>query len=753
MINPPLAHSPRKGTKARNFTDAIDPQTYKKHIDAVCERANTNAERATLYFKGDVAAFLDTVNAAAIYHDLGKLDQQNQAVLSAIAGGGLPVPHEDAGVTALLQLKRNEAAALVLAHHAGLFDAEKETAKKTRAFRDVRSKPSVSDTVADHVDGLLSSYCALHAQAGMTLLQQQNKMPLHKDGFSRRIALSCLVDADHGDTAQNYRNEVLVEAVAPRWEERLTALNIYVKSLQKQPPEPRDALRDEVYTVCRDAPMDGAVRSCDAAVGSGKTTAVMGHLLRAAQERGLRHIIVVLPFTNIIKQSVEIYRKALTLPDERPEDVVAEHHHRADFGSIEVRQLATLWRAPIIVTTAVQFFETLASHHPARLRKLHELPGSAVFVDKVHNALPAHLWGQVWLWLETWTQQWGGYLVLASGSLPRFWGIPEMEELIGTSKHVPDLLTDDLRNRLNAAEQTRIRYRQIEKPLSIDGLLNKVQEEPGPRLVILNTVQSAAVVAEALRGRGQHTMHLSTALAPQDRDRIVERVLARLHSSFTDWTLIATSCVEAGMNFSFRSGFRERATTSSLIQVGGRVSRGQEFDDACVWDFLIEDNLITANPDLKLARKVLKGLLESDEVNVLPPGELAKIAMQRELTEGDLERARELIQLERLMRYPCVSQEGKVIETDTRTVVIDAKLAEAIRNKDKVSSRALQRGSVQMWTSKIDKGDLPLVLIAGKADEYDAIYEWTAEYDPDFLGYMAGALPFVQKLQEGIFIV
>ena len=62
-----------------------------------------------------------------------------------------------------------------------------------------------------------------------------------------------------------------------------------------------------------------------------------------------------------------IYRKALVLPGERPEDVVAEHHHQADFEDVSLRQLATLWRAPFIVTTAVQFFETLASHHPARV--------------------------------------------------------------------------------------------------------------------------------------------------------------------------------------------------------------------------------------------------------------------------------------------------------------------------------------------------------------------------------------------------
>src|SRR5262249_46561463 len=156
----------------------------------------------------------------------------------------------------------------------------------------------------------------------------------------------------------------------------------------------------------------------------------------------------------------EVYRKALVLPGERPEDVVAEHHHQADFAELSLRQLATLWRALIIVTTAVQFFETLANHHPARLRKLHELPGSAVFVDETHAAIPSHLWPQVWRWLEAWTHDWGGYLVLASGSLPRFWELPEFVVPPKTLVEVPDLLPDSLRQELKNAERERIQPRQ-----------------------------------------------------------------------------------------------------------------------------------------------------------------------------------------------------------------------------------------------------------------------------------------------------
>jgi len=741
MMKTPLAHSPRKGTGA---------QTYLKHITQVNSRANTNAKAASQFYKGDRAKFLEVVHSAALYHDLGKLDEKNQEVLSRISKEKLPIPHEDAGVAALLGLWRTEAAALVMAHHAGLFDAEQESEKKSHIFRDVRHIACINNTVADHVNSLLDQYCSLHLDAGLPTLSIQDKQPLHKCGFTRRIALSCLVDADHGDTAQNYGREIPVTKLETRWAERLAALNHYVEELEET--SSRDPLRRQVYQTCRDAAISEPMRCCDAPVGSGKTTAVMAHLLQVAQKLGLRHIIVVLPYTNIIKQSVEVYRKALVLPGERPEDVVAEHHHRADFSTVDLRQLATLWQAPVIVTTAVQFFETLASHHPAGLRKLHELPGSAVFVDEVHAALPSHLWGQAWKWLETWMREWSGYLVLASGSLPRFWETEEMAELIGKDQHVSDLLHDDLRKELNEAEQKRIQYRSVEDILNIDGLIKLALKHKGPRVIILNTVQSAAVVADVLQRRGHQVMHLSTALAPNDRDRIVDRILARLKGSFNDWTLIATSCVEAGMNFSFCSGFRERAATASLIQVGGRVSRGAEFDDAVVWDFLLEDDLITQNPDLALSRRVLGSLFESGDVNMLTPGELAKLAMQQELTEGDFERARELMEMERLMRYPLVSKLARVIASDTRTIVVSRDLAEAICDGKKIDRRDLLRGSVQMWTSKISKKTLPIELLSGHPDDSDALYFWKSEYDPDFLGYMAGALPILRTTKEQVFI-
>jgi hypothetical protein len=91
-----------------------------------------------------------------------------------------------------------------------------------------------------------------------------------------------------------------------------------------------------------------------------------------------------------------------------------------------VRHLTALWRAPIIVTTATAFFETLASNQTSTLRRLHELPGSAILIDEAHAALPAKLLPIAWKWIKTYADKWTCYWLLVSGSLNKFWKIKEI---------------------------------------------------------------------------------------------------------------------------------------------------------------------------------------------------------------------------------------------------------------------------------------------------------------------------------------
>jgi CRISPR-associated endonuclease/helicase Cas3 len=725
---------------------------YARHIERVRAGTLERAKTMLTYSIGQPAELLDAIDAAAAFHDLGKLDPQNQAALRSGRQARLPWDHVDAGVAHLSQSGSWMAAWLIRAHHApGLpcmarhFDPD-GLGRQLRGCRhddDIDEEKHQSQIA--RTDERLRQYLEAH-EAVVGSLDPVTMKPRH--GLTMRLALSCLVDADHADTAWFDTGFVPPEPLPTQWQERLEQLDAYVASLPSSGDPNRDRHRSEFYATCREAATDVPMIACEAPVGLGKTTAITAHLLQRAIQYNLRHLIIIAPFTNIISQTVRVLRKALTLPDEAPEDVVVEHHHRADFSGRADRELAVLWRAPVIVTTAVQLFETLASNHPGQLRKLHELPGSSVFIDEAHAALPASLWPQNWRWLRELVEAWGCHVIFASGSLARFW---ENDEIIDRPVKLPELLAPNLAHEVFRAERKRIHYESCDRLIeSVAELTELVTRSQGPRLVILNTVQSAAVVARALREDGCDVVHLSTALCPRDRDIIVRKIVDRLAQRHTpDWTLVATSCVEAGVDFSFRTAFRERFSTASLIQVGGRVNRHSEFDGiggGIVFDFVIDAiGGITAHPSARESRAVLRNLFRRgifDRMDI-QPAQLVSDAMAEEIrNRGGLGRDA-LGEAEREHDYPKVADQGKVICAETCLVVVDPFLQERIEQHIPVSFRTLLEGSVQIWTSRIRS--LHLNTLTGRRE----IYAWPYEYDPQMLGYMAGVLKIHQFVEEG----
>jgi CRISPR-associated endonuclease/helicase Cas3 len=381
---PPLAHSARTSR-------SIPAQEYSDHVRGVTQFALHFAHEAASYWNGKSTDFAELLRLAAPMHDLGKLDNENQEVLRTSEKKPLPVRHEIAGVMHLLGRRQFGAALLVGAHHRGLPEFFR-WARRHKELRELlNSEPDIK--AIDRAERLLSEYVNEHHRwCSSPESEGLNPIPLNGlKGLAWRFALSSLVDADHADTAIHYAQEQPFASAEQRWGERRRALDCYVAKLQKEArgDPARNLLRQRIYEACRDSTQEAPICACDSAVGTGKTTAVMAHLLRIAQERKLRHIFVVLPYTNIINQSVGVFRKALVLEGEDPERIVAAHHHQADYGSAFSRQLATLWDCPITVTTAVQFFETIAAAAAPKLRKLHELPGSAIVIDEAHAAIPA----------------------------------------------------------------------------------------------------------------------------------------------------------------------------------------------------------------------------------------------------------------------------------------------------------------------------------------------------------------------------
>lgn len=747
----PLAHSaPAPGQAAH---------AYRDHICAALQNALRNAD-AMLSFTEDAdlrTALRGAITDATLFHDLGKLDPLTQDELRRGRNGKLSWDHIDAGVAHLTACGAMMAAWLVRAHHAPglpsrLLHFTDKTDRKLRGRRHDTKTPQEHRQQIERTDAHMPAMLAQHASL-LGAHQPKAKGAWH--GLRMRLALSCLVDGDHADSAGFTREWRAPTPPEPRWEERRARLDAYVSALPQSGLE-RDKLRRDFYDACFNSSVTAPLVACSGPVGIGKTMAVTSWLLGRAIATKARRLIVVAPQTAILTQIAQTLRKALVLDKESPEEVVAEHHHQADFDDASARDLATLWSAPVIVTTAVQFFETLSSNRPSVLRKLHALPGSVVFLDEAHAMLPLSgtrtrasgngtqsvvtaILPQNWRWICELAKDWSCSFVLASGSLVRFW---TLEDVVGqTPSCVEDLVPPDLVAPLQRAEKNRVRYVQAGRFCGPAPLAQAVGEQPGPRLLILNTVQSAAIMARHMRACGHDVLHLSTALCPRDRTAILEDVRRRLRPNThgpSDWTLVGTSLLEAGLDLSFRTAFRERFGTPSLIQVGGRVNRGGEWPDGgTVYDFLMSHtDGLTTHPDARRGADVLEYLFEHGWLDgSRDPASIATSALKREMRAGQGGLSDHLGTAESAKNYPDVMTLGRVIDEETELVVVDPALAKKIADGDTPSNRDILAGSVRIRSARIKS--LGLREIKGRT----GIYQWHLGYDPAFLGYMHDLLP------------
>src|SRR5258708_136406 len=192
-----LAHSGRKAK-------GIEPQSYCAHIDAVREIANRNAETALHYRASPAPDFRAAIDWASLFHDLGKLEPGNQEVLATQERGKLPVNHVDAGVAHLFAEGQLEAALLAYCHHIGLCDVPHETVKHRRSRQDLTLAFCRDEKIKLRTDAALPEVLRQHYQVVPGGPLNAPARPLHFSGLIRRLLLSCLVDADHSDTAQNY---------------------------------------------------------------------------------------------------------------------------------------------------------------------------------------------------------------------------------------------------------------------------------------------------------------------------------------------------------------------------------------------------------------------------------------------------------------------------------------------------------------------------------------------------------------------
>ena len=142
-----------------------------------------------------------------------------------------------------------------------------------------------------------------------------------------------------------------------------------------------NSVRREVLTYARDkATEQPGLFSLTVPTGGGKTLSSLAFALEHAVNHGLARVIYVIPYTSIIEQTARVFRQALGGTGDDVSDFIIEHHSAFDEERIREREAKDKlrlamenWDAPIIVTTAVQFFESLFANRPSRCRKLHNI--------------------------------------------------------------------------------------------------------------------------------------------------------------------------------------------------------------------------------------------------------------------------------------------------------------------------------------------------------------------------------------------
>ncbi|WP_185739855.1 CRISPR-associated endonuclease Cas3'' [Pseudomonas aeruginosa] len=532
--------------------DRSDWQPLVEHLQAVARLAG---EKAAFFGGGELAAL------AGLLHDLGKYTDEFQR---RIAGDAIRVDHTGRG--AILAVERYGALGQLLAygiagHHAGLANG-REAGERT--------------ALADRLKGvdlprLLETW---HAEIELPdRLQPPPLKPRPGRGFFQlaflgRMLFSCLVDADYLDTEAFYdRTEgrrSLREQARPSLAELRAALDGHLAEFKGDTLV--NLLRGEILAGVRGkANEQPGLFSLTVPTGGGKTLASLAFALDHALAHGLRRVIYVIPFTSIVEQNAAVFRRALGALGEQ---AVLEHHSAfvdERRQSLEARKKLNLamenWDAPIVVTTAVQFFESLFADRPARCRKLHNIAGSVVILDEAQT-LPLKLLRPCVAAPDELALNYRCSPVLCTATQPAL----QSPDFVGGLQDVRELAPEP--GRL-FRELERVRVQALGS--LEDAALTEQISRRDQVLCIVNNRRHARALYESL-AELPGARHLTTLMCAKHRSQVLAEVRQLLITG-EPCRLVATSLIEAGVDVDFPVVLRAEAGLDSIAQAAGRCNR------------------------------------------------------------------------------------------------------------------------------------------------------------------------------------
>jgi len=557
------AHS-RDGEPPENW------QPLDQHLKNVAELAAQFAKP----FDGE-----DWARVAGLWHDLGKYSNEFQKklydangiechletkpgkVIHSQAGGHWAQKVMDGGMERIFCW-------LIMGHHAGLADYPSDRTGAIALEPKMRN-PKASYYILNNVPETIKSQSA---PAFPEMLRSGDNQA--DFAFFIRMLFSCVVDADFLDT-EAYMDEKrggLRKEKYPGINELLSGFDRYMDEMCGDArPTMVNQIRSEVLEQCRNAAEKSVgVFSLTVPTGGGKTLSSLAFALRHAVLHEKRRIIYVIPYTSIIEQTAKVFRDIPGF-----ESAVLEHHCNVSDEdeskeSVRSRLSSENWEAPIVVTTSVQFFESLYASKTSRCRRLHNIVNSVVIFDEAQCLPPAYLRPVVFAIREL-HRHYGVTPVLCTATQPVLTqtesfdfqfreGFRSVTEIADN----PDAISKNLQ---------RVEVRQFSdlNPVSYEQLADSILSENLSTLCIVNRKADARLIAKLLPEK--QTIHLSTNMCAAHRSRMLDQICTCLKHESKVLFVVSTSLVEAGVDLDFPVVYRALSGLDSIAQAAGRCNR------------------------------------------------------------------------------------------------------------------------------------------------------------------------------------
>lgn len=498
----------------------------------------------------------DQARLCGLAHDIGKY---SDAFQKRLHGSNDTVDHSTAGAFECCKINQPFAAFAVAGHHGGLPDGGTQM--------DMPEDATFLGRMKRGQRGDLPSYDAWRNEVSFPVTSPPSfaKEDPIQGMFFTRMLYSCLVDADFLDTesfmTQQQRDTNYASIL--QLQERLQQ---YIKGWFP----PKGELNRQRCRILQNCIKEGGTRerglfSLTVPTGGGKTVASLAFALEHAKNRGLERVIYVIPYTSIIEQTAEVFREILG------EENVLEHHSNVlydteEYGELGIHNIRMVkatenWDMPVIVTTAVQFFESLYACRSAQCRKLHHIANSVIIFDEA-QMIPLSYLRPCISAISQLVKEYRASAVLCTATQPALASI--FEEIL------PGYTMEEICPEEIYQQEVFRRVRFLRKgTLGWEELGEHLNREKQV-LCIVNTRKNAQEIWEHLEEEGR--FHLSTLMCPLHRRQQLKEIRKRLREGMPCRT-VSTSLIEAGVDVDFPLVFREEAGLDSILQAAGRCNR------------------------------------------------------------------------------------------------------------------------------------------------------------------------------------